>query len=34
MCRDIVSKNGWEFSIINTQKGALIKIFRTKGIEK
>jgi two-component system, NarL family, sensor histidine kinase EvgS len=34
MCRDILSKNGWEFSIMNTQKGALIKIFRTKGIEK
>ena len=34
MCRDIVSKNGWEFIIMNTQKGALIKIFRTKGIEK
>jgi hypothetical protein len=34
MCRDIVSKNGWEFIIMNTQKGALIKIFRTNGINK
>ena len=34
MCRDILSKDGWEFKIINTQNGALIKISKTKGIEK
>lgn len=34
MCRDILSKDGWEFTIMNTQNGALIKIFKAKGIEK
>lgn len=31
MCKDIVLKDGWKFTIMNTQKGALIKIFKING---
>ena len=34
ICRDIVLKDGWKFMIMNTQKGALIKIYRIDGINK
>ena len=33
MCKDIVSKDGWKFTIMNTQKGASIKIFKINGSE-
>ena len=31
MCKNIVSKDAWKFTIMNTKKGALIKIYRIDG---
>lgn len=34
MCKDIVSKDGWKFIIMNTPSGALIKIYKLEEITK